>query len=99
METSLVLVVLGLFIGIYSASPPPGTGPSASIAGFEPVAHDGQYPYHVAIVKKETKRVLCDGVIISNKWVMTMKECLKLALLKKDHKYVDSDEINEIHVS
>src|SRR5438128_8864020 len=36
----------------------------------------GQYTYHVAIVNKRSKGISCDGVIISNKLVMTMKKCL-----------------------
>src|SRR5207244_3291359 len=54
-----------------------GEGYSTSNAEVEQVNQNGQYPYHVAIIKKGTNKILCDGVIISNHWVMTMKECLE----------------------
>src|SRR6266481_1078796 len=69
MKTSLVLEFCCLFIGAYSA-------PSTSFETRNEVSRDGQYPYHVAIVTKKTNGFRCDGVIISNKLVMTMKKCL-----------------------
>src|SRR5688500_14784094 len=35
-----------------------------------------KYPYHVAIVSKGTKDVLCDGTIVEGHWIMTMNSCL-----------------------
>src|ERR687888_166614 len=77
MKTSFVLIVFCLFIDVYSTRLPSGEGSSTSNAEVEQVNQNGQYSYHVAIIKKGTTRILCDGVIISNHWVMTMKECLK----------------------
>src|ERR687887_421819 len=77
MKTSLVLIVFCFFIAVYCTRLPSGEGPSTSNAEVEQVNQNGQYPYHVAIIKKGTNKILCDGVIISNHWVMTIKECLK----------------------
>src|SRR5919198_197304 len=77
MKTSFVLIVFCLFIDVYSTRLPSGEGSSTSNAEVEQVNQNGQYSYHVAIIKKGTTRILCDGVIISNHWVMTMKECFK----------------------
>jgi hypothetical protein len=69
MKTSLVLVVSCLFIGVYSAPP-------ISNEVIDIIFRDGKYPYHVAIVKKGSKEILCDGVIVNEKWVVTMKKGL-----------------------
>src|SRR5438128_11123026 len=83
MKTSLVLAFSCLFIGAYSAPTSSATVKDApSFAAMNKISRDGQYPYHVAIVTKKTNGIRCDGVIISNNLVMTMKKCLTRPISK-----------------
>src|SRR2546421_4796542 len=62
------IVVIAVLISLSAAKPKNN--------GTVKVPPDGKYPYHVAIVSKETKDVLCDGTIVDGHWIMTMNSCL-----------------------
>ena len=70
MKTSFVLIVFCLFIDVYSTRLPSGEGPSTSNAEVEQVNQNGQYFYHVAIIKKGTKAKYLTKFPISN--IMTL---------------------------
>src|SRR5437868_5330599 len=63
-----LLVVIAVLISLSAAK--------SKDDGMVKVPQDGKYPYHVAIVSKGTKDILCDGTIVDGKWIMTMNSCL-----------------------